>query len=399
MTTFFPNDDGARERLRLTARSSTALQGRREGLVQGHEEARPSTWRRRGTLAALTLASLAAATLAVWLLPIWLTQHPRPQAAEAVLQAQNEARRTTVALLAGAFAGVSIFYTARTYRLSQRTQELARDGVITDRYSKAVEQLGHASVEVRLGGIFALERLARDSVSDAPTIAEVLSAFVRSRAGAVNRGQRAHHDDGAAVVPEEDVAAAVLVLARRDPSADQVIDLRSVSLRRIRLRGARFSHAAFMRADLSEALLEGADLSRAVLTASRLDGAVLSRADLQESRLNAVSADSADFSAADLGRAKVAGSSLVNARFTGASLMAADFTGSDLSGASLDGASCQGCRFTAARIGGVKSWRGADLAGAIMDAEADVDATALMGAGALGVDRIVWVKWDGLTAA
>ncbi len=250
---------------------------------------------------------------------------------------------------------------------------------------------------MRLGGIFALERLARDSLSDAPTISEVLSAFVRSRAGAVNGEQRTRTaDDRAAPVPE-DVAAAAVVLARRGHTDEQVINLRSVSLRRIRLRGASFSRAVFLRADLSEALLEGANLSRAVLTAARLDGAVLARADLRRARLNAVSADSADFSAADLGGAKLAGSSLVNARFTGASLQSADLTGSDLAGASLDGASCQGCRFTAARLSDVRSWRGADLTGAIMDAEAAVDATALTGAGALGVDKIVWVKWDGLT--
>lgn len=50
--------------------------------------------------------------------------------------------------------------------------ELARQGQITDRYSTDVDQPGSTSIEVRLGGICALERLMRDSPGDQPTIIE-----------------------------------------------------------------------------------------------------------------------------------------------------------------------------------------------------------------------------------
>lgn len=53
------------------------------------------------------------------------------------------------------------------------------DGHVTDRYSKAIEQLGSDKIEIRLGGIYALERLMRDSPNDQPTIIEVLAAYVR----------------------------------------------------------------------------------------------------------------------------------------------------------------------------------------------------------------------------
>ena len=46
-------------------------------------------------------------------------------------------------------AAVGLAYTARTYRLS-------REGQLTDRYTKAVEQLGSDKIEVRLGGLYAL---------------------------------------------------------------------------------------------------------------------------------------------------------------------------------------------------------------------------------------------------
>ena len=50
---------------------------------------------------------------------------------------------------------------------------------MTDRYTKAIEQLGSDKLDVRIGGIYALERVARDSARDHPTVMEVLTAFIR----------------------------------------------------------------------------------------------------------------------------------------------------------------------------------------------------------------------------
>lgn len=48
-----------------------------------------------------------------------------------------------------------LLYTARIFRLS-------REGQLTERYTKAIEQLGSGTLDVRLGAIYALERLAHD---------------------------------------------------------------------------------------------------------------------------------------------------------------------------------------------------------------------------------------------
>ena len=50
---------------------------------------------------------------------------------------------------------------------------------MTDRFTKAIEQLGSDKLDVRIGGIYALERIARDSAKDHPTVMEVLTAFIR----------------------------------------------------------------------------------------------------------------------------------------------------------------------------------------------------------------------------
>lgn len=88
----------------------------------------------------------------------------------------------------------SLLYTNNANR---KQQQAARDQIkiseqqqITDRFGKAVEQLGQedqpgqARLSIRLGGIYALQRLMFDSPRDEPTIIEVLCAFVRSHAQA-----------------------------------------------------------------------------------------------------------------------------------------------------------------------------------------------------------------------
>jgi hypothetical protein len=84
----------------------------------------------------------------------------------------GRARTTVLGILAGSIAVFGAFYTHRGFLLT-------REGQITDRYMRAVDQLGSASRDVRIGGIYALERIARASREDHSTIMEVLSAFIR----------------------------------------------------------------------------------------------------------------------------------------------------------------------------------------------------------------------------
>jgi hypothetical protein len=65
------------------------------------------------------------------------------------------------------------------FNLSRRTFELTEQGQVTDRFTKAIEQLGSDKADVRIGGIYALERIARDSAKDHPTVMEVLTTFIR----------------------------------------------------------------------------------------------------------------------------------------------------------------------------------------------------------------------------
>jgi hypothetical protein len=73
----------------------------------------------------------------------------------------------------------------KTDQWQRRTHELTEQGQVTDRYTKAIEQLESEKLDVRIGGIYALERVARDSARDHPTVMEVLRVHPRALTRAV----------------------------------------------------------------------------------------------------------------------------------------------------------------------------------------------------------------------
>jgi hypothetical protein len=105
------------------------------------------------------------------------------------LATESGFRQTLVQLVGGVALLGGLYFTAQTLRTSQetlrvnqKTLETTQQGQITERFTKAIEQLGDKErLMVRLGGIYALERIARDSESDHWAVMEVLTAFVREQ--------------------------------------------------------------------------------------------------------------------------------------------------------------------------------------------------------------------------
>jgi hypothetical protein len=86
---------------------------------------------------------------------------------------------------AGLFAAGALVFTAQNFVLTRRTVELLRrtldlteQGQVTDRYTKAIEQLGSDRPDVWIGGIYALERVARRVVRN--RVVEKTAAATRS---------------------------------------------------------------------------------------------------------------------------------------------------------------------------------------------------------------------------
>ena len=151
---------------------------------------------------------------------------------------------------------------------------------------EAIDLLGSEKLEIRIGGIYALERSARDSPRDHPTIMET-PAFVREH----SHGQWPLPVDGDALGPERtirpDIQAALTVIGRRNATHDlQPIDLSRANLSYANLTGADFTGADFTAADLAAANLTNGDLTGAFLTDADLTRAALIHARLTHANLS-----------------------------------------------------------------------------------------------------------------
>ena len=200
-----------------------------------------------------------------------------------------------------------IFSGFRTSTQLQMTQT-AFDGQVTERFTKAVEQLGHKERAVRLGAIYALERIAKDSSRDRDVIVETLAAYIREKAPwppadengkpLVEKALEAE-EPRPGVRPPIDIAAALTVICRLLPKDDPM--RANVNLRRTDLRGldAPRSDLSWMRIDysnLSYCSMERAKLSGATLTCTNLSYADLTGVDLTGGDLFAVKLNKAHLS-------------------------------------------------------------------------------------------------------
>ena len=279
----------------------------------------------------------------VWALLVpgadWLARHDVGPARVSLLPAARDAARgRLLTLSAGLLAAGALLFTARSFTLS-------REGQVTDRYTKAIEQLGSDKLDVRIGGVYALERVARDSAKDHPTVMEVLTAFIREH----SREQWPPSDAGSTEqerFTRPDVQAAVTVTGRRDAKRDILpIDLTGADLTRVDLTGANLAGARLTRANLTLVRLTRANLTGAVLFDANLAGARLIDADLTRADLTR-----ADLTRADLMDANLTRAVLIGARLTGARLADAHLHDANLTRANLVDANLTGARLTDAHL-------------------------------------------------
>ncbi|MFE5617738.1 pentapeptide repeat-containing protein [Streptomyces sp. NPDC056463] len=265
-----------------------------------------------------------------------------------------------MAALPGIAAVVAVLFTWVTVGQTKDEIRLAEHGQITSRFNVAVQNLGSKTLDVRLGGIYALQRIMQDSARDQPTIVAVLSAYVREHAP---DPKGAH--TGIGHRPSTDIQAAATVLATRDPDpdADAVVDLQSSDLRAVRLEHPRLGSANLAYSDLRFAVWSHADLSKAHIGHASLSGADLADSQLSEADLRGATLTGTRLMRSDLRKADLTGAELDDARLAEANLARADLTGADLVGADLSSANLAGANLTDADLTHA-NLAGANLAGA-----------------------------------
>ncbi|HLP92344.1 MAG TPA: pentapeptide repeat-containing protein [Nostocaceae cyanobacterium] len=244
-----------------------------------------------------------------------------------------------------------------------KNAKIAEDKQITERFAKAVEMLGNDKPEVRLGGIYTLERIANDSSKDHWTIMEVLTAFVRENAPVKEEGSSGkqvgifafllliqsglyqlallhlrHHQEEKTEEENSpklrtDIQAALTVIGRLNGENDQEdqrldlsnVDIRGANLQKAKLQRANLKKSNLKKANLQEAKLQGANLCEAVLQEAELQ-----KADLQNAFLQRANLRQAKLQEADLRQAYLYETQLENADLDQANLQKATLSHANL---------------------------------------------------------------------
>jgi uncharacterized protein YjbI with pentapeptide repeats len=325
--------------------------------------------------------ALALLAIIIWVPKLSFVQPAGPLTPAARASAESELRGQLIQAIGGLVLIVGAYFTARTFALN-------REGQITERFTRAVEQVANDKLDIRLGGIYALERIARDSRSHYEPVMEVLSAFLRENtrsrasegeaAGGIASGwrgdapgngdERSEAAKGQAEAPalRVDFQAAASVLERRDRRHERPeyqLNLRGADLRRALLMDAHLESTRFDHADLQEAIFFRAHLNLASFQRAHMKAARFDDADLRGATLDSANMDGAIFFGADM-----AGVMALAACFERADLRGAHLEAAILWQAHLEGAKLTGAHLEAADLTETTGLTQQQLEGAITDA-------------------------------
>jgi hypothetical protein len=352
-------------------------------------------------LAAIGLLALVAVIVVVTLPGVFIREaDPGTATGAARLKAESDVRGSLVSLTTGlvtafvaAIAGtVALLNFRETRRQNLASLETTRRGQVTDRFSKAIDQLGETKqLDIRTGAIYALEQIARDSNDLHWPVMQVLTAYLRENSARLSKSVAEEQRNrpwprwrararalvvstgGSATAPQgvdpelpapserarDDFLAVANVLRQRRWRAMDPVDfvdqdghtwreglnLQGSDLREAKLQGGYFERAIFDSGRLQAANFKSAHLRKASFWYTKLDGARFDGADLQGARFWNGSLRGAHFEEAELRGTAIEDLALQSAHFNRAQLQSAYFRKVQVDGASFFEAQLQGARF------------------------------------------------------
>ncbi|WP_149824930.1 pentapeptide repeat-containing protein [Streptomyces tailanensis] len=314
--------------------------------------------RGRRTIAGVLIGAAALAVLGVVLvvLPGMVVDHDLAGASVAAqdrLKAVNDVRTTLLQAVGGLVLLFGAYATWRQLRVSQDGLRATQEGYVTDRFSRAVDQLGSDNQDVRIGGLHALWRIAEHSARDREAIISILAAYLRTHLPWPPTDPEAptadtHINDLAPLevrVADAQVALTGLGVVLQHPREQSWVNLGVTDLRRadcdglwlheVNLDRSCMESAGLYHANLTQASLVSVNLRHADLTTAILRRARLALADLRGAKLVETDLRDADFTEADLREANLRKADARGAVFHRADLRLADLRGTDLTTADL----------------------------------------------------------------
>lgn len=247
-----------------------------------------------------------------------------------------------------------------TQEIAQENIRVAQENQITDRFIRAVDQLGNDKKAIRSGGIYALNRIANESDEDYWPIMQVLTSFIRQKSPYPTYVDIKDEDNATCekmsyyeyvlylekklesginapqvvecyrkVEVPVDVQAAIYVISKRRYFNSSCVDLKNPNSHLNKEQESLFLYGTnLFSVDLNQAHLEAAVLSACFLCMANLSNACLQYANILGTNLYR-----ADLEDANLEKANLQYVNLKQANLKRANLKEADLEGADLTGA------------------------------------------------------------------
>ena len=278
------------------------------------------------------------------------------------LGGDTESFSTTLRNVALVIGGVAaILLAVWRSRISERQAATARQSLMNERYQRGAEMLGSEVLSVRLGGIYALQRLAEEHPNQYHIqIMRLFCAFVRlpTKDQSLEVGQAAI--EPALLGIRQDVEAIMEAIGSRARSR---IDIERKEDFRLDLRGANLHEAQLLDADLSNAMFHHSNLSSVNFASTNLTDSFLSYADLSRAQFHDVNFTRTRLSFTNLSGAMLQDADLPRTDFSNANLVGTNFLEANLSGANFQDAKAANAQLELANLSGARFLR-ADLSGA-----------------------------------
>lgn len=213
-----------------------------------------------------------------------------------------------------------------------------------EQFTKAIDQLGNDNLEIRLGAIYALEKIAINSDIYSRQVLEILTAYVREKSYSTTNFVQSQLDRFTIPTTPSDIQAILNILNKRKEFSQKINDFRInlfksnlqyADLKMSNFRDANLKHTNLKCADLLLAEFTKADVKYANFEYADLSFAKLGKADFRYTRFTYAKFNNAkcfntDFRSCDLKYAVFSKANLSSAMFWNADLQDADLSYTNL---------------------------------------------------------------------
>jgi hypothetical protein len=187
-----------------------------------------------------------------------------------------------VVVVAGAY--VAWRQLQHNVRAGHAQAELQRAGIVTDRYTRAVEQLASKDRTIRVGAIHALDRIAGEAPAERAGVVALLATYVRD--GARHGWTSLDEPDLPLRSRAGDIQAALTTMTHWIEAGTVPHEWLTADIAHTDLPNANLRRCTLWHVRMRDVLLTGADLGGADLRGTDLRGAVLDGVNLTAARAN-----------------------------------------------------------------------------------------------------------------